>query len=70
MVYNNLATIFSKIGVTAEQVGEALGFRNGVLSRKLSGTGSFTLGEMLRIQEYVKQKISNFYSLDYLFVTE
>ena len=70
MRFNNLEAEIKRIGLSVENVASELSFERATFYNRLNGKTKWTLGDMLRVQNFVNKKTGQQFSLDYLFKAE
>ena len=67
MRFINLEAEFARIGLSVDEVGQALGFQKTIMYNRLNGKTNWTLQDMLKMQKFINEKAHAHYTLDYLF---
>ena len=67
MRFKNLEAEFARMGLSVEEVASKLGFAKALIYNRLSGKTNWTLGDMLKIQQFINDGTKSHYTLDYLF---
>ena len=67
MRFKNLEAEFSRMGLSVEEVSNALGFAKALLYNRLACKTNWTLSDMIKIQKFINDKTESHYTLDYLF---
>lgn len=67
MRFKNLEAEFARMGLSVEEVGNELGFAKSLLYNRLAGKTNWTLGDMVKIQDFINDRSQSHYTLDYLF---
>ena len=67
MRFKNLEAEFARMGLSVEEVGKELGWAKVLLYNRLNGRTSWTLSDMLKVQQLVNDRTKSHYTLDYLF---
>ena len=70
MRFNNLEAEIKRTGLNIENVASELNFERATLYNRLNGKTKWTLGDMLRLQNFLNKKTSQQLTLDYLFKVE
>ena len=66
-MFKNLQAELVRAGITNSEMAEMLGMSKVLFSQRINGHTSWTLREMIKIQEEINTKLGTEYSLDYLF---
>lgn len=67
VLYPNLIAELARGGVTITRLAKSLNLSRNALYRKLDGTTTFTLKDMVAIQNFFNDEVGGAFSLDYLF---
>jgi hypothetical protein len=67
MRFKNLEAEFARMGLSVEDVGNALGFSKCLMYNRLANKTNWTLSDMLKVQKFVNEKTQQHLTLDYLF---
>ena len=67
MRFSNLEAEFARMGLSVEEVGKELGVSKVLIYNRLNGRTSWTLSDMLQVQQLVNGRTKSHYTLDYLF---